>query len=329
MLYKRNPQLNKNGELIHLLSIEGLAQGESLTQILDTAANFVSVNATARSRRFPCCVARASSTCSLKTPPAPAPPSTLRLPALSADVYHISTSRRSSASKGRVAARHHRQPVGHGGRHLCGAPQRVGCALPDCPARGPACACGQCRRRSPLPTPPRGCWTCTPSGTTRKTFHGPHRGHRGRCAALARGALGHPRPDHPGLPRGQGGGPQDPGARRHGSDGCAGLPHARRGHSRGADVIIMLRLQNERMSGALLPSSQEFFKSFGLTPEQARNWPRADAIVMHPGPINRGVEIDSAVVDGQSERDLAAGDLWHCGAHGGDESGGGERGLTA
>jgi len=64
-----------------------------------------------------------------------------------------------------------------------------------------------------------------------------------------------------------------------------------------ADVIIMLRLQNERMSGALLPSSQEFFKSFGLTPEKLQ-MARPDAIVMHPGPINRGVEIDSAVADG-------------------------------
>ena len=67
---------------------------------------------------------------------------------------------------------------------------------------------------------------------------------------------------------------------------------------RGADVIIMLRLQSERMSGALLPSSQEFFKSFGLTTEKLAAWAKPDAIVMHPGPINRGVEIDSAVVDG-------------------------------
>src|SRR6476619_6001644 len=67
---------------------------------------------------------------------------------------------------------------------------------------------------------------------------------------------------------------------------------------RGCDVVIMLRLQNERMSGALLPSSQEFFKSFGLTPEKLQ-LARPDAIVMHPGPINRGVEIDSAVVDGK------------------------------
>jgi aspartate carbamoyltransferase catalytic subunit len=64
------------------------------------------------------------------------------------------------------------------------------------------------------------------------------------------------------------------------------------------DVIIMLRLQNERMSGALLPSSQEFFKSFGLSPQKLQ-LAKSDAIVMHPGPINRGVEIDSAVVDGR------------------------------
>lgn len=63
------------------------------------------------------------------------------------------------------------------------------------------------------------------------------------------------------------------------------------------DVIIMLRLQNERMSGALLPSAQEFFKNYGLTPERlALAMP--DAIVMHPGPMNRGVEIDSVVADG-------------------------------
>jgi aspartate carbamoyltransferase catalytic subunit len=66
---------------------------------------------------------------------------------------------------------------------------------------------------------------------------------------------------------------------------------------RGADVIIMLRLQNERMSGAMLPSAGEFSKTFGLTPAKLA-LAKADAIVMHPGPINRGVEIDSSVADG-------------------------------
>lgn len=64
------------------------------------------------------------------------------------------------------------------------------------------------------------------------------------------------------------------------------------------DVIIMLRLQNERMNGALLPSAQEYFKSYGLTPERLA-LAKPDAIVMHPGPMNRGVEIDSAVADGE------------------------------
>jgi aspartate carbamoyltransferase catalytic subunit len=64
------------------------------------------------------------------------------------------------------------------------------------------------------------------------------------------------------------------------------------------DVIMMLRLQNERMSGALLPSAQEYFKCYGLTPEKLA-LAKPDAIVMHPGPMNRGVEIDSAVADGK------------------------------
>ena len=63
------------------------------------------------------------------------------------------------------------------------------------------------------------------------------------------------------------------------------------------DVVMMLRLQNERMAGAMLPSSQEYFKTYGLTPEKLA-LARPDAIVMHPGPMNRGVEIDSAVADG-------------------------------
>lgn len=64
------------------------------------------------------------------------------------------------------------------------------------------------------------------------------------------------------------------------------------------DVVMMLRLQNERMSGAMLPSAQEYFKTFGLTPEKLA-LAKPDAIVMHPGPMNRGVEIDSRVADGK------------------------------
>ncbi|MDO6387216.1 MULTISPECIES: aspartate carbamoyltransferase catalytic subunit [unclassified Uliginosibacterium] len=66
---------------------------------------------------------------------------------------------------------------------------------------------------------------------------------------------------------------------------------------KGVDVVMMLRLQNERMSGALLPSSGEYFKFYGLTEEKLALAAK-DAIVLHPGPMNRGVEIDSAVADG-------------------------------
>jgi aspartate carbamoyltransferase catalytic subunit len=66
---------------------------------------------------------------------------------------------------------------------------------------------------------------------------------------------------------------------------------------RGADVVVMLRLQNERMRGALLPSAQEFNKHYGLTGDKLALAAK-DAIVMHPGPMNRGVEIDSTVADG-------------------------------
>ena len=67
---------------------------------------------------------------------------------------------------------------------------------------------------------------------------------------------------------------------------------------RDVDVVMMLRLQNERMNGALLPSAQEYFMCYGLTPEKLK-LAQPDAIVLHPGPMNRGVEIDSAVADGK------------------------------
>ncbi len=66
---------------------------------------------------------------------------------------------------------------------------------------------------------------------------------------------------------------------------------------RDVDVVMMLRLQNERMQGAALPSAQEYFKYYGLTQEKLA-LAKDDAIVMHPGPMNRGVEIDSSVADG-------------------------------
>ena len=69
----------------------------------------------------------------------------------------------------------------------------------------------------------------------------------------------------------------------------------------GVDVIMVLRLQLERMQGQLIPSTQEYFRCYGLTMDRlARAAP--EAVVMHPGPINRGLEIASDVAD--SERSL-------------------------
>ncbi|MEY2928572.1 MAG: hypothetical protein RLZZ583_135 [Pseudomonadota bacterium] len=64
------------------------------------------------------------------------------------------------------------------------------------------------------------------------------------------------------------------------------------------DVIMMLRIQNERMDGVMLPSQEEYFKTYGLN-QTRLDLAKKDAIVMHPGPMNRGVEIDSAVADSE------------------------------
>jgi aspartate carbamoyltransferase catalytic subunit len=65
----------------------------------------------------------------------------------------------------------------------------------------------------------------------------------------------------------------------------------------GADVVMLLRIQHERMQGHFIPSVREYFSLFGMTPDRVRR-AREDVIVMHPGPMNRGVEIDSEVADG-------------------------------
>ena len=63
------------------------------------------------------------------------------------------------------------------------------------------------------------------------------------------------------------------------------------------DVVMVLRIQRERMDGKLIPSEQEYFNRYGLTTEKLK-FAKADAVVMHPGPINRGLEISSDVADG-------------------------------
>jgi len=73
--------------------------------------------------------------------------------------------------------------------------------------------------------------------------------------------------------------------------------HDMRSGLAGADIVMMLRLQRERMHGAFVPSSREYFHFFGLDEEKLA-YAAPDALVMHPGPMNRGVEIDSSVADG-------------------------------
>ena len=62
------------------------------------------------------------------------------------------------------------------------------------------------------------------------------------------------------------------------------------------DIVMMLRLQNERMHGSFLPSAREYYEYFGLTPDKLK-LAKKDALIMHPGPMNRGVEIDTNLAD--------------------------------
>ena len=62
------------------------------------------------------------------------------------------------------------------------------------------------------------------------------------------------------------------------------------------DIVMMLRLQNERMQGTFLPSKREYYEFFGLTSEKLK-FASKDALIMHPGPMNRGVEIDTKLAD--------------------------------
>jgi aspartate carbamoyltransferase catalytic subunit len=72
--------------------------------------------------------------------------------------------------------------------------------------------------------------------------------------------------------------------------------HDMRDGLRDADIVMMLRLQRERMNGSFVPSVKEYFRFYGLDQEKLAA-AKPDALIMHPGPMNRGVEIDSAVAD--------------------------------
>ncbi len=84
-----------------------------------------------------------------------------------------------------------------------------------------------------------------------------------------------------------------PGIERFGVEVCRDM----REGLRDADIVMMLRLQRERMHGSFVPSTQEYFAYYGLD-EKKLGYAKPDALVMHPGPMNRGVEINSTVADG-------------------------------
>ncbi|MEN9538720.1 MAG: aspartate carbamoyltransferase catalytic subunit [Pseudomonadota bacterium] len=293
MLKRRNPQLNSNGELIHLLSTEGLPR-DTLVHILDTAHKFVSFN-DREVKKVP--LLRGKSVFNLFFENSTRTRTTFEIAAtrLSADVINLDISR-SSASKGE--------------------------SLLDTVANLSAMAADMfVVRHSESGAPYLIAQHVAPHVHVINAGDGRHahptqglldmftiRHYKGDFANLRVAIVGdvlHSRVARSDI---------------HALTtlGCAEVRvvgpktlvpgdmqqmgvhvfHTLEEGIRDCDVIIMLRLQNERMSGALLPSAQEFFKTFGLTPEKLQ-FAKPDCIVMHPGPINRGVEIDSTVVDGQ------------------------------
>ena len=240
MLYRRNPQLNKNGELIHLLAMEGLPR-DIVTQILDTAASFVSV-ADRDVKKVP--LLRGKSVFNLFFENSTRTRTTFEIARHVAPHVHVV-----NAGDGRHAhptqalldmytIRHYKKDFANLTVAIVGDVLHSRVARSDIHALT-TLGCAEVRVVGPK--------TLVPGDMVQMGVR--------VCHSLAEGI-------------------------------------------KDCDVVIMLRLQNERMSGALLPSSQEFFKSYGLTPSRLAH-AKPDAIVMHPGPINRGVEIDSAVVDGR------------------------------
>ena len=292
MRLQRNPQLNQHGELIHLLSVEGLPKS-ILTHILDTAANFVSVNSR-EVKKVP--LLRGKSVFNLFFENSTRTRTTFDIAAkrLSADVFTLDIGR-SSTAKGETlldtidnlsamaadifVVRHSES----------GAPYLI--AQHVAPHVHVVNA-GDGRHAHPT----QGLLDMYTIRHYKKDFTNltvaivgdvlHSRVARSQIAALT--TLGVPEVRVIGprtlLPTEV----EKLGVRVF-HDMSEGL--------KGVDVVMMLRLQNERMNGALLPTPQEYYKIWGLTADKL-TLAKPDAIVMHPGPMNRGVEIDSAVADG-------------------------------
>jgi len=289
----RNPQLNRHGELIHLLSIEGLPRAV-LHHILDTAGTFLSVHER-EVKKVP--LLRGKSVFNLFFENSTRTRTTFEIAAkrLSADVINLDIAR-SSATKGEslldtianLSAMHADMFVV---RHSeSGAPYLI---AQHCASHVHVVNAGDGRHAHPT----QGLLDMYTIRHFKKDFS--------NLIVAIVGDIVHSRVARSdihamstlGVPEIRAVGPKTlvtPDLASLGVRVCHDMAEG----VRGADVIIMLRLQNERMSGALLPSAAEFFKSFGLTREKLA-LAKPDVIVMHPGPINRGVEIESTVADGR------------------------------
>jgi aspartate carbamoyltransferase catalytic subunit len=292
MLSRRHPQLNRHGELVHLLGIEGLPRAV-LTQILDTASTFLSVNER-DVKKVP--LLRGKSVFNLFFENSTRTRTTFEIAAkrLSADVLNLDISR-SSTAKGEslldtianLSAMHADMFVV---RHAeSGAPFLI---AQHCAPHVHVVNAGDGRHAHPT------------QGLLDMYTIRHYKGDFTNLTVAIVGDIVHSRVARSdihalttlGVPEIRAVGPKTlvPGDLRElGVRVCHDMAEG----IRGADVIITLRLQNERMSGAMLPSAGEFAMNYGLTPEKLA-LAKADAIVMHPGPINRGVEIDSRVADG-------------------------------
>jgi aspartate carbamoyltransferase catalytic subunit len=294
MLSRRNPQLNRQGELIHLLSIEGLPR-EVLTHILDTAGSFLAVG-DRDVKKVP--LLRGKSVFNLFFENSTRTRTTFEIAAkrLSADVINLDIAR-SSTAKGEslldtIANLSAMQADMFVVRHAeSGAPYLI---AQHCAPHVHVINAGDGRHAHP-----------TQALLDMYTIRHYKRDFSGLTVAVV-GDIVHSRVARSdihalttlGVPEIRAVGPRTlvPADLR---EMGVRVVHDMDEGVRDADVVIMLRLQNERMSGAMLPSAGEFFKRFGLTAAKLA-LARPDAIVMHPGPINRGVEIASDVADGRA-----------------------------
>ena len=294
MLSRRNPQLNRQGELIHLLSIEGLPR-EVLTHILDTAGSFLAVG-DRDVKKVP--LLRGKSVFNLFFENSTRTRTTFEIAAkrLSADVINLDIAR-SSTAKGEslldtIANLSAMQADMFVVRHAeSGAPYLI---AQHCAPHVHVINAGDGRHAHP-----------TQALLDMYTIRHFKRDFSGLTVAVV-GDIVHSRVARSdihalatlGVPEIRAVGPRTlvPADLR---EMGVRVVHDMDEGVRDADVVIMLRLQNERMSGAMLPSAGEFFKRFGLTNAKLA-LARPDAIVMHPGPINRGVEIASDVADGRA-----------------------------